>query len=399
MSQPGKKRFGPLIPAAIVAGALVSLYYGIELAGPTAERWAASWRVARQARSADPLVRLQALQEIEREDTAYARPYLLAALEDPVIDVRLAACRGLANRGVDLARLVPILEAATAHPDEAARSEAAEILGIVALRFAIAARIPPPGGVEPDTGPFEGGRATLRRLLRDPSSKVRSSAVPALGAAGPDPESIRALEGASGDEDAEVRLAIASTLMKLAGPDDPRGVGILIRLITDPEPLSYRDKAFGLLRGIGEESQGKVISALADFLGRADPAILPEVIQLAGGLPQPGRLAPSLVKLLAHPDPVVRGAAALTAASIQEGPDPRVFAALNAMIADRSFPPDVRSRALETVIEKSPSALIGATPGLLRQLADPDLAVRQSALALISSIIEHGLPVLPEPGN
>ncbi len=395
MSPTRKRVFGPLTLAVIVIGALVSLYFLIELADPTMARWSREWLLNRRLQSSSVGERLNALGAVDEEDASFSRTTLLGATRDPEVDVRLAACRRLSNRGLESQPILRVLESDAADAIAEARAEVAEILGIIAHREGMEARLTVVGPPREAT-PIVRCRDTLLRLLRDPAIRVRVAAATALGNTPPDSETSLALGESALDPDQDLRMAVAGSLLKLNGRDDPKAVALLCGLVTEPEPIADRAGLVSLLNQAGEASQRRVIAALVEFLKRADPLILPELISdLSEVSPKAGLAVPALDDFLDHPDSVVRAAAALTLAMLEEKPSPRALKALVRMITDAELTGERRSEALNRLQELAPGMLSEATPELVRQLGDANVIVRRSAIELLAPILEDRPAVLP----
>ena len=134
MSRPRRKVFGPLFYSALLAWVLVAIYGVVEVARPRVETWLKHRAIARMMRSPDVRTRLTAVLGLERESPAVARPYLLEALGDPNIDVRVAACRSLAHQGYESQTLISILSAAVDDENTETRIETTRIVSrIIAL--------------------------------------------------------------------------------------------------------------------------------------------------------------------------------------------------------------------------------------------------------------------------
>jgi HEAT repeat protein len=220
-----------------------------------------------------------------------------------------------------------------------------------------------------------------------------------LGSTSPDPETTRGLADAARDADQELRMAIAGSLLKLNGPDDPEAAALLCGLVTDPEPAADRSAVSRLLQLASEQSRRRVIAALAEFLKRADPLILPEVIgYLSEVSPQADLAVPALTELLDHPDSAVRAAAASTVAALEEKPGPRVLKALVRMVTDTDLTNEQRLGAMGRLQEVAPAMLSEATSELVRQLGDPNVVARRSALELLVPILEAHPAALPDGG-
>ena len=75
--------------------------------------------------------------------------------------------------------------------------------------------------------------------------------------------------------------------------------------------------------------------------------------------------------------------------------NPRVVAILGRVVGDRAIPIESRSSALGMVVSAAPADVAKVTPALVRQLSDPDPAVRRAAIALLSQVVELAPVELP----
>ena len=236
----------------------------------------------RASRGADLKTRLNALGHLELENLASVRPYVIEALRDPDVRVRVTACRVLANQGAELQRLIPVLSAAVDDESPEVRLEAAACLGKVSAQMA------PPGQHAAGESPRQEselgkqGLAVLCRLLKDHSSDVRAEAARSLAKAGLAESSTSALVAAAGDPDRGVRLAIAEALLQLNGPDDHTAAKILSGLIADPGPVADRPQISTALQRASNATQDQAMRAIVELLSHSDPAILPDLIACLG---------------------------------------------------------------------------------------------------------------------
>ena len=69
---------------------------GVEVARPKVETWLEQRAILKALRSPNIETRRGVVRDLEHKSPAIARDYLVEALGDPSIDVRLAACRRLA---------------------------------------------------------------------------------------------------------------------------------------------------------------------------------------------------------------------------------------------------------------------------------------------------------------
>ena len=202
------------------------------------------------------------------------------------------------------------------------------------------------------------------------------------------------------DGDRDVRLAAAKALLAVNGPGDPSAARVLVALIADPEPVGDRHQVLAALAAAGAETREQAVAALAGLLTRADPSVLPDVIDcLAAAGPVAKSALPTLEGLLKNKDANVRGSVGIAVAAIEGKGSPRAVKVLVGLVSDAEVPTGWRLAALESVREANPSALAGATPDLIRQLGDTDAGVRVAALEMLSQIVLDTRAELPGPAG
>ena len=213
-------------------------------------------RVEKQLRSEDVETRRLASAKLNSLPRNTARRLAKLALEDPDVDVRLAAARaalGLNLKG--LGRLViPWLSA----PERAVRLAAAEIL----------ISTPSPDAINP-----------LGRSLSDQDPAVRGAAAQALGASAA-PQAVIPLLGHLDDSSVAVRQHIVEALAKLA---DKRAVVPLIGKIQDRHPNVRRTVA----RALGRLGDPRAESALLLALRDNDESVKVAALESLGRLGNP----------------------------------------------------------------------------------------------------------------
>ena len=385
----------PIFYSALLACGLIGLYYGVELASPLVRKWVEQWRLSQSLRSADARARLGTVLLMAQKDPALTTPYLIKATGDADVEVRVAACRVLASRANHGPLLLSTLSRAADDAREEVRAEVARILGRIVAGSTVrekqgqASRPPPAPDITTEAA------ALLDRLLKDPKGDVRAAAAEALGEGGPGPAP-RELVAAAADADRGVRLAVARSLLRRNGPDDPTLARLLCELIADPGPIADRFQILRMVQGTTRETQDRALRSLADLIPHVDSAILPDVIACLGESGPLARSAlPVLEKLLDAPEPSTRASATMAVLAIDEKPTPRILSALLEMIASKDLPQDWRMDALGRIREAKPASLASVTPALIRQLGDKSPDIRRSALELLSAIIEDTPAEMP----
>jgi HEAT repeat protein len=302
-------------------------------------------------RSGKPAERIAAITELARlgfGDKTIAVPPLLRALEDPEIDVRIAAYEGLRSIGAKAMKSGTVREAARAavtaqirhltDPEPKARVNAASALGWIDSNIA-------ESGSDGDT--VRDAAAALIPCLEDPDPGVRSAAVTSLasvvspglaGTATPpfDREAVMgALLARLGNHDAGVRRRVINTLNWNPGTSGPprwlaealkdesaenraaaiwsliaysRGldpwVSVLLRLVEhDPDP-SVRIACFNTFRRAFRPPAitAAAVPALVASLRSGDAKVRSEAATLLGALKADAASAiPELLRVLNEP--------------------------------------------------------------------------------------------------
>jgi HEAT repeat protein len=396
MSQPRRKLFGPLFYSTLLAAVLVSIFAGIQLGKPRVEEWLRRHRLV--AAMHNPRARLAAMPDLAWEDDEFSVPLLAEAARDQDEDVRISACQCLVNKRAEPRLVMDLLADAVGSANEEVRYKAAWLLGRGSFQ--------PDEGEATSTGSqLEEASATrkerfalLRRLVDDRSVKIRAAAISTLGEFGADPGAAAALAAAANDRDRGVRLAAATTILRINGPDDPTAATILCGLLANPEPSAIRQAALHVVRLTSRKTQEQAIKTLAGTISRADPIVLEQVVNCLSVAGPIARIAlPSLDKLLDDDEPVTRAAAARAILRIEQSETPRVLAVMAELVAEKSLPQDWRIEALDMIKLRNPAALGKVSAGLIRQLGDPSADVRGTALALLSLIVPDTAAEMPGP--
>jgi len=424
MPGPRRRLFGPLFYSTLVGAALVLLYVGaLQVPGWFDDGWRSIAErqeirnVTQATRSPDATIRELAVRHLIAKGPEVCRPILVEMARAPDDEVRGLAFRLLSEGNVDPSEALGLLIEAAGDRYDPARIYAAEGMG----RFA---------GLS-TAGRREAARRALRKLLKDPSTGVRISAAGALGTFGPDPEIAADLVGALRDEDRSVRLAAAGSLIRINGPDDPSAARALIEMAAVPEPVSDRRD---VLREIGRMSppvRDRAAGALAVLVRAADSEILADLLAaIAEAATWARAVEPALEPLLDHKEPDIRARAALAIVAIEcpeaaqglkvgspgttggpgagsmgfaspEGPSagpqlgPKAGAILARVVGDGMIPRELRMNAAILIRSAGAPAITRATPPLVRQLADPDPAVRAVALGLLGELLIEAPASLP----
>jgi HEAT repeat protein len=346
----------------------------------------------------NPRSRLAAMPDLNWEDDEFAIPLLAEAARDPDDEVRISACQCLLNKRAEPRLVMALLADAVGSSNEEVRFKAAWLLGRGSFQPDEVKLITTGSQIEEAAATRKERFALLRRLLDDRSFKVRAAAISTLGEFGADPAAAAALAAAANDQDRSVRLAAATTLLRINGADDPTAGAILGGLVADPEPTAIRQAALNVVRLTSRKTQEQAIRTLAGMIPRADPIVLQQVVNCLTTAGPIARIAlPELDKLLDDDEPVTRAAAAKAIQTIEQSDRPRVLAVMAELITDKRFSQDWRFEALEMIKQKDPAALGKVSAGLIRLLGDRSADVRGAALELLSQIVPDTAAEMPDP--
>lgn len=227
------------VPATCLALALACSLLPSTPAGAWSFDWLGHVELDAEGLTAEnPSVRVAAVQALAAYDINLTEPYLLRALADPALEVRLDAARALGRGRSE--RAVPFLIDWLGDIEPKTRIAAAEALGDI-------------GGPQ--------ASAALARSLGDPDHGVRQRAVRAIGAIGQrgDVTAVIALLPRLSDDKADVRR---ETVEQLEAIGDRRAVIPLVAAFADNHP-EVRKAA---VRAVGRFSDASVVPALLRLL-------------------------------------------------------------------------------------------------------------------------------------
>jgi HEAT repeat protein len=395
MSQPRRRMFGPLLYST---AAVALLLFTLVQIGPKLPKQVVEWQRERALiaalRANDSREREAAAAALVRMGSKRALPYLIDAANDSRSEVRMLACRYLAESSMEREVLVPSLIAAASDIDPSVRQEAALALGRIeqaaTLQFAVTSTGGPAPGLRTES------QSALRLLLKDQASAARVAAADALGHYGADEATAVDLVTATRDPERDVRLAAARALLKVNGPNDPAAAQTLVALVGDPEPVADRRAVLDVVMSASAEVQDRAATILAGLLSDADPSIDSDVIDCLVPLGPRARVAlPALERLLDDEDPAHRAMAGIAFASIGGKAMPRAIPALLSILDDLALAPEWRQSALEKIRELDEAELAKATPILIRQLTSKNLDVRLAAMEMLGQIVSEVPAVLP----
>lgn len=421
MPGPRRRLFGPLFYSTLVGALLVLIYVGaLQVPDWLGDRWR-SFAERRQIeeltqglRSPDEKVRQQSAWALLLKMPEVYRPILHEAARDPNDEVRALVCQHAVAGRVDPVEALDLLVGLADDRSESVRVFAAEGMGRLVAMSTVGDR-------------REEVRRVLRRYLKDSSPKVRAVSASSIGALGRDPEVADDLIAALDDDDRSVRLAAARSLIQVKGPDDPSAVRALIAMVSIPEAVADRRDILRAISTVSPPIRDRAAGMLAHLIRTADPDTLPDLLATVAEAGTWAKGAePALESLLDHPEPDIRALAALAIFAVEcpgiaqflplgnsdgmtkecmlpgfNGParrsliSPKAEAALARAIGDPMIPKDLRMNAVALIQMAGPSAITRVTPALVRQLADPNPAVRLIALELLGQLLDRAPAALP----
>ena len=318
MSRPRRRIFGPFFYLALLAWGLVAIFWAVEVARPGVETWLAQRAILKALRSPDIKTRQRTVLGLERESPGFGRAYLVEALGDPSLDVRVSACRSLAQQGYEPQTLIPILSAAANDEQVETRIETTRILSRIIALAGTQIHSSADGRTEAAVEARSASNSILYRMLRDQVPEVRAAAADALGETGLDSSVATELIAVAGDPDRGVRLAIAKALLRINGRGDHTAADILTSLVTDREPVSDRSEAMKLVLQTNDETRNRAMLALAELVSHTDSLVQPDLLDCLCAAGFLARAAlPALEKLLDDPEPGTRAAAVRAILAIQ----------------------------------------------------------------------------------
>lgn len=298
--------------------------------------------------------RAASVRALAAYDINLTEPYLLAALNDTALEVRLDAARALAS-GRSL-RAVPVLIEWLGDVEPKTRIAAADALGAI-------------GGPQ--------ASAALARSLGDPDHTVRQCAVRALGALGKrgDATAVIAILPRLSDDKADVRRAAVEQLESIG---DRRAVIPLVAAFSDNHP-EVRKAA---VRAIGRFNDASVVPALLRLLRDPSEDVRSAAVGSLGAVGSTEAIG-ALSELLVSGSDMFRSKVAYALGQIAHDPSAGKAgeAALERLVAALATP-SLRVAAREALRVAGPAAI----PALLQHLAgklpgDPTTVVQLLAKA------------------
>lgn len=338
MSEPRRKRFGPLLYTTLIFAVLVTAWVEFDRNWPRFRKWQ------------------------QQKSLAQTVAQLAIVAGDPREETRLQAAGSLGG----------LLRSANLSPDDLLTPD---------LRSTIS--------------------TSLIRLARDQSNVIREAAIEAMNLndrrSTDDSEMRAVLVAATKDEDPHIRFAAARVLLSINEPARLLATDTMIALIADPNGVPNRQLILNFLMTMGEATQDRAIDALIGLLSQDDPFIRLDAVNCLLLFETRARAAlPVLSGLLGDEDLSLRYSAALAMAKIgvKETP-PTAVATLIELVGDVAQTEETRQSALEALREISPEVLSKASAALVRQLGDNDANVRLQALGLLSAIVLDARAEIP----
>jgi len=358
----------------------------------------------RATRQADaPYVRREALRRLAMIHPARAAAPAAALLHDPDADVRQEAANAItwvARAGCDV---IPLVEQALQDPEERIRKTAVASLQHVAasqpervaallarvltdetpaVRRSVAFQIDHLAGYD--------ARTLLRPLFDDPDRWVRCQACHMAGKLDTT-DSLPWLARALADPDESVRENAAAALAGRGDRGDPNLETLLAFLVRHSDPRFRRGGVDVVARGSGRWGVPLLVEGL--FTLGAECDLSSAVFRLSHSH-YPHRAA-ALARLLKHPEPSARAAAAgglakiprvfdgQMVADVQEDEVEPIVAALTEALGDEAE--NVRVVSANALSSYGPAA-VGAVPALIERLDDDSPAVRSRAVVALAAI-------------
>lgn len=325
-------------------------------------RWGALWALGERADPAALQLLGTALQDPDAEfraraaeslanpqwsmhaDIARVLPALVAAVRDPVVEVRRCACEAMGvNGALSEALVLPALTEALQDGDEAVRCAAVTALG----------RIDGPGQAE-----------SILAALADPSWAVRLAAAEALrlpAQAATPPAALAALRDFAVQPHAQVVLANA-----LTRHGDPAIVPHVLEALANAEP----EARAGLVEALRAQPDARSLVPLVGLLDDADESVRTEAALALAALGDDQAIVPLATRLESEPEPGVR--ICLVRALSFLSPK-RVVPLLTRSLGDDDD--GVREQAAEALTEIS---ALAALQDLLHSLPQRDTAARHA---------------------
>lgn len=325
-------------------------------------------RLERRLSSTDPTARARAARELATLGVARATPLVLRALDDPDVDVRLAAAQ------VAVRLRVPATDAVASwlgERDARLRAAACDV----------AQAAPDPRAVQP-----------LARALADVDQHVRTACVEALGASG-SPEAVAPLSGKLDDSAPNVRARVARALGKLG---DPRAVVPLVGKAQDSVP-EVRE---AVVRALGDLGDARATQALLLAVRDDVPEVRVEALAALGRL-RAEEATSTIAPLSLERNAAVRGAALAALGRI--GSPAAVRALVDALGAHDDASAGLGRSAVRDALVTAGDAAAPELTALLARAASPaalasaaivlgDLRAKASAPAIVSALRKGALP-------
>ena len=338
-------------------------------------------------RSPFPSIRIAIAEAVAHHGSPDHVPLLLQILYDQNQAVCLAAIEALSSIGgpAESHHLLPLLSSDSVEVRDAAAHNLG-VLGLERIEDELIDLAADPSPVTREAiARTLGWRSTdpestrlcecLISLARDPDSRVRATVGPALATTNC-ADALSALLMLTADENIEVRLG---ALRSLSHRNSPAAKRVLRTHLTDDMPALR----LAAVRGLSSPALAEDIPLLLSLLEDPDPGIV--LAALAGvstsGAPEASR---AIVRLIEHPSDDVREAALRSLC----GESPETACKLSAVVLSGPESAwNVRVAAVDSLnrCESGPWAR-----ELVEQaLKDPDLVVRQAAVAAVPSVFDE----------
>ena len=399
MSQPRQRIFGPLFYSTLFLAVVVLVVSGAVSIRPWVLQQGQRDNFLVDLQGPDPARREVAAQGLSSQGEDIARPVFVKLTSDPRVELRALAYRHLGVMIQKPGLIVPMLLPAAMDPEVLIRVEATRGLGIMApVLNPTDPLVLAQSGLDPSVRAKS--LSVLNQRLADPESMVRAEAVVALGQYGGSPEFLEKLNALLDDKDRRVRMLAARTLMSvLRDPEEPRAIGTLLTLLSDPEPIGDRSEVLHTLMGSSDAVQNQAAAALARLFGEVEDAVRPDILECLVTMgPRASVALPLFEKSWAkEEDPTIRAQVGQMIARLDGSLKPRSIEILSTLVTDPLFPEAARLEAMEVLNPAGPAVLAKLSSRLVEQLAHPSSEVRRVAAALLQTVVAQVPAELPDP--
>jgi HEAT repeat protein len=387
MSTPRKKIFGPLLYWTLTFAALITAYSAFVCLKPRLDEWYEVRSLLSMLDSPLMQERESAASKLMEKDFEIAKPHFLQAARDTRSEVRIFGYRRIIYSRSDTASKIPILLSAASDSAAEVRMEAARGFGWLASELSRVLRTSPVANTLPRELESAGLQA-LTKLLKDASVEVRVAAIETIVSYRPDSSTVADLAAAADDQESTIRLAASKALLMIGGPNDPTSIRVLLELVAERGVSQHRQAALESLRNSNVEAKDRAMASITELILSEDKTLQLDAIECVRSM-GPWALAaqPALLRVAKENDPDFRAIVMMAIVAIEGHNTPEAIATLIEIVSDPSLSIERRGWAIGEVHRLQPATLSKATPALIRQLADPNPAIRITAGEFLSRIV------------